>query len=68
MEEIEFEAEMIRIKDLLKATNILPSGGMAKNIIKEEGVILNDKPCFIPGKKLVKGDTVIFDTYKIKIV
>lgn len=67
MEELEFETSMIALKDLLKATNILPSGGMAKAIIKEEGVLLNGSECFIPGKKLYPGDTVIFDDFLIKI-
>ena len=68
MQTIEFEADMIRLKDLLKATDILPSGGMAKNIIKEEGAILNEKPCFVPGRQVFKGDVVVFDDYMIKIV
>ncbi|MDD7305444.1 MAG: RNA-binding S4 domain-containing protein [Peptoniphilaceae bacterium] len=68
MQEIEFKAEIIRLKDLLKKTSMLASGGMAKNIIREEGIILNGKPCFIPGKKVTKGDQVIFDHYLIKIV
>lgn len=68
MEEIEFKSDNIRLKDLLKATDLLPSGGMAKNIIREEGVYVNDQPCYIPGKQLVKGDRVIFDDYLIKIV
>lgn len=68
MQEIEFEAEMITIKDLLKATNIIASGGLAKSIIREEGVKLNGENCFIAGKKLYKGDEVVFDDFKIKIV
>lgn len=68
MKEIEFKADMIRLKDLLKAADILPSGGMAKNIIKDEGVLLNGEACFVPGKQLNKGDKVIFDDYLIKIV
>ena len=68
MQNLEFEATMISLKDLLKASKIIPSGGLAKLIIKEEGVLLNDKPCFIPGKKLYKGDRVIFDDISITIV
>lgn len=68
MQEIEFESQMIALKDLLKATSILPTGGLAKGIIKEEGVLLNDEPCYIPGKKLYPGDVVIFDDIKITIV
>lgn len=68
MEYLEFEADMIRLKDLLKASQLVHSGGLAKLIIKEEGVILNDQACYIPGKKLYKGDTVIFDGISITII
>lgn len=68
MENLEFEAEMITLKDLLKATQLVHSGGLSKLIIKEEGVLLNGEPCFIPGKKLYKGDRVIFDNISITII
>lgn len=68
MENLEFEAEMITLKDLLKANQLVPSGGLAKVIIKEEGVVLNDEPCYVPGKKLYKGDRVIFDDIIITII
>lgn len=68
MQNLEFKAEMITLKDLLKASQIIPTGGLAKAIIRDEGVILNGKECFIPGKKLYKGDTVIFDDISITII
>lgn len=68
MEKIEYEADLISLKDLLKATNIIQTGGMAKAIIRQEGVSLNGEKCFIAGKKLRKGDEIIFDNYLIKIV
>ena len=68
MENLEFETDMITLKDLLKATQLVHSGGLAKLIIKEEGVLLNDEPCFVPGKKLYKGDRVIFDDIIITII
>lgn len=67
MDIIEFRSEEIRIKDLLKATDLIPSGGLAKLIIREEGVILNDEPCYVAGKKIHPGDEVIFDGIKIVI-
>ena len=67
MDIIEFKTEEIRLKDLLKATDLIPSGGLAKLIIREEGVIVNDEACFIAGKKLHPGDEVIFDEIKIII-
>ncbi len=67
MDIIEFRSEEIRLKDLLKATDLIPSGGLAKLIIREEGVILNDEPCYVAGKKIHPGDEVIFDGIKIVI-
>lgn len=67
MDIIEFKTEEIRLKDLLKATDLVPSGGLAKLIIREEGVLLNDEVCFEAGKKLHPGDEVIFDEIKIII-
>ena len=67
MDIIEFKAEEIRLKDLLKATDLVPSGGLAKLIIREEGVLLNDEPCYVAGKKLHPGDEIILDGIKIII-
>lgn len=65
MEVIEFKTDEIRLKDLLKATDLLASGGLAKHIIREEGVLINDDPCYIAGKKLHPGDEIVFDGVKI---
>lgn len=67
MEVIEFKTTEIRLKDLLKSTDLVASGGLAKLIIREEGVILNDEPCYIAGKKVHPKDEVIFDGVKIVI-
>ena len=67
MEIIEFKTSEIRLKDLLKATDLLPSGGLAKHIIREEGVLLNDELCYIAGKKIHPGDEIVFDGVKIII-
>lgn len=68
MEKIEFEAEVIAAKDLLKALDIIPSGGMAKQIIKNEGVLINGEVSYVPGKKLYKNDTLEFDNFIITII
>ena len=67
MDIIEFKAEEIRLKDLLKAIDLVPSGGLAKLIIREEGVVVNNENCFTAGKKLHPGDEIIFDGIKIII-
>ena len=61
MEKIEFECEMITAKDLLKATDIAQSGGEAKHLIKEYGILVNGEEFFQAGKKLYKGDKVEFN-------
>ena len=61
MEKIEFECEMILAKDLLKATDIAQSGGEAKHLIKEYGILVNGEEFFQAGKKLYKGDEIEFD-------
>ncbi|MDO4662448.1 MAG: RNA-binding S4 domain-containing protein [Tissierellia bacterium] len=67
MTKIEFKAEMIRLKDLLKITSLIPTGGMAKNIIRDGYVKLNGSVCDIPGKKLKPGDQVEYEDNIIEI-
>ncbi|MDU3198813.1 MAG: RNA-binding S4 domain-containing protein [Anaerococcus hydrogenalis] len=69
MEKIEFKTEMILAKDLLKATDIAQSGGEAKHLIKEYGIIVNGDEIFQAGKKLYKGDLVEFNSqFEISLV
>ena len=69
MEKIEFKTEMILAKDLLKATDIAQSGGEAKYLIKEYGIIVNGDEIFQAGKKLYKGDLVEFNNqFEISLV
>ena len=69
MEKIEFKTEMILAKDLLKATDIAQSGGEAKHLIKEYGIIVNGDEIFQAGKKMYKGDLVDFNNqFEIRLV
>ncbi|MDU3687067.1 MAG: RNA-binding S4 domain-containing protein [Anaerococcus hydrogenalis] len=69
MEKIEFKTEMILAKDLLKATDIAQSGGEAKHLIKEYGIVVNGDEIFQAGKKLYKGDLVEFNNqFEISLV
>lgn len=68
MEVLEFKSEEIKLKDLLKVLNLTPTGGIAKAIIQEEGVILNGEVCFVAGKKCHPGDEIIFDDVKIIVI
>lgn len=69
MEKIEFKTEIILAKDLLKATDIAQSGGEAKHLIKEYGIIVNGDEIFQAGKKLYKGDLIEFNNqFEISLV
>ncbi|WP_099321504.1 RNA-binding S4 domain-containing protein [Anaerococcus sp. Marseille-P3625] len=68
MKKLEFETSMISLKDLLKATNLVSSGGLGKVIIKDQGVLVNGELCFVPGKKLYKNNQIIFEDYEITII
>ena len=69
MEKIEFECDEILAKDLLKATDIAQSGGEAKHLIKEYGILVNGEEFFQAGKKLYKGDLVEFNNqFEIRLV
>lgn len=69
MTELEFKTDLITAKDLLKVLDIAPSGGMAKRMIKEIGIIVNGAVSYLAGKKLRKGDEIIFDDeFHIRII
>ncbi|EEB35185.1 hypothetical protein ANHYDRO_01956 [Anaerococcus hydrogenalis DSM 7454] len=69
MEKLEFKSDMILAKDLLKATDIAQSGGEAKHLIKEYGILVNGEEYFQAGKKLYKGDLVEFNNqFEIRLV
>ena len=54
MEKIEFECEEILAKDLLKATDIAQSGGEAKHLIKEYGILVNGEEFFKLAKNFIR--------------
>ena len=68
MTEIKIDTEFIKLDALLKFANLVSSGGEAKIRIAEGGVLVNDVPCTMRGKKLRPGDTVSLDGETVKIV
>lgn len=58
---IEITTEFIKLESFLKLCNAVESGGMAKNVIQDGEVFVNDEICTMRGKKLRPGDTVRFD-------
>lgn len=67
MDNISFETKEIKLKDLLKVLDLVPSGGLAKVIIREEGLLVNGEGCFVAGRKVHPGDEIVFDDVKITI-
>ncbi|MDD7363535.1 MAG: RNA-binding S4 domain-containing protein [Peptoniphilus sp.] len=50
--------EFIKLDSFLKAVNWVDSGGMAKTVIRDGIVYVNDTPETRRGRKLYPGDTV----------
>ena len=57
---IAITTEFIRLEALLKLANVVPSGGMAKNLIQDGEALVNGEVCTMRGKKLRPGDRVSF--------
>lgn len=69
MKNLELKTDLISAKDLLKLLDISPSGGMAKRMVKEVGIVVNGEKIYQAGKKLKKGDEIVFDDkYHISLV
>ena len=65
--EVPITTEFIRLEALLKLADAVPSGGMAKNLIQDGEVMVNDEVCTMRGKKLRPGDKFQFEGYKFVI-
>lgn len=68
MEEIRLREDYIKLGQALKAANLVDSGVMAKLVIQDGQVTVNDEVEYQRGKKLVDGDIVSFDGETIKII
>lgn len=61
MENIEITTEYIKLQDLLKFAAAVQTGGEAKVVIQEGGVMVNGEVCTMRGRKIRPGDDVCFD-------
>ena len=50
-EKIKIDSEFIRLQDLLKLSGVCSTGGMAKVVIQNGEVLVNDEVCTMRGKK-----------------
>lgn len=68
MEKIFINTEYIKLDQLLKFANAVEGGGMAKNVILDGLVKVNNEVELQRGKKLRNGDVVEFDNEKYTVV
>lgn len=66
--EIKVKGEYIRLDTALKLAGLVPTGGAAKIIIQDQGVLVNDELDHRRGRKLYPGDEVEFAGQKIHIL
>ena len=60
-ERIKIETPFIRLDALLKFAGAVETGGEAKLIIQDGGVMVNGEVCTMRGKKLYPGDRAELD-------
>ncbi len=66
-EKIEIKTEFIKLDSLLKFANVVETGGIAKEIIKDGAVKFNNNVCTMRGKKVRRGDIVTIDELNLEI-
>ncbi len=59
--EIEITTEYIKLDQLLKLSDVAPTGGVAKMMINDGIVSVNGEQCLMRGKKIRPGDFVKVD-------
>ena len=64
MEKISINTEYIKLDQFLKYANIVESGGVAKIVIQDGLVKVNDEICTQRGKKIRVNDIVEFENSK----
>ena len=67
MKEIAIHTEYIQLQQLIKLSGSTLTGGEAKELIRQGGVLVNGEACAMRGKKLRPGDTASFggETYRV---
>lgn len=65
VEKIKIDSEFIRLQDLLKLSGVCATGGMAKVVIQNGEVLVNDEVCSMRGKKMRPGDRAQFEDIEI---
>ena len=61
------DEEYITLQSLLKITNVISTGGMAKMYLLENAVLVNGEPENRRGRKLYSGDKVVAENITINV-
>lgn len=64
---IEISTEFIKLDSFLKFAGLVETGGIAKKIIAEERIMVNDEICTMRGKKLRDGDRVTVPEMELEL-
>ncbi len=65
--QIKIKTEFIKLDSLLKYSGIAETGGIAKEIIQDGSVKINDEVCTMRGKKVRTGDIVTIEELNTEI-
>lgn len=68
MEKISINTEFIKLDQFLKYANIVESGGVAKIVIQDGLVKVNNEVCTQRGKKIRVNDIVEFENSKFIVI
>ena len=68
METFKIKDDYIKLGQLLKASNMVENGVMAKLVIQDGLVKVNGKTELQRGKKLRDGDVVCFENETVKVI
>ena len=66
-QKIQINTEYIKLEALLKFSGVTETGGEAKQIIQDGGVLVNGEVCTMRGKKLRSGDVAELDGVRIVV-
>ena len=66
--EIYIKPPFIKLEQFLKFAGAVPTGGMAKNIILDGAVKVDNEVCLMRGKKLFGNEIITIENEKYKCV
>ena len=67
-EKIKIDEDFIRLDSLLKYSGLAETGGHAKLLVQNGQVMLNGEVCTMRGKKIRKGDKVLYDGVTLEVI